>query len=73
MEPVYAQKLLLIEAKKIVQFIPVEGIEQEFMGAVKKVNRVLVEQTVDDLLLVSKQRTLEEQEKLLLQQMLHDL
>ena len=50
-----------------------EGIEQEFMGAVKKVNRVLVEQTVDDLLLVSKQRTLEEQEKLLLQQMLHDL
>ncbi len=73
LEPVYAQKLLLIEAKKIVQFIPVEGIEQEFMGAVKKVNRVLVEQTVDDLLLVSKQRTLEEQEKLLLQQMLHDL
>jgi len=73
LEPVYAQKLLLIEAKKIVQFIPVEGIEQEFMGAVKKVNRVLVEQTVDELLLASKQRTLEEREKLLLQQMLNDL
>ena len=70
LEPVYAQKLLLLDFKKIVQFIPLGGMEQEFIGAVKKINKVLVEQTVDELLMASKQRNLEEQEKLLLQQLL---
>lgn len=68
--PVYVQKLLLLDVNKIVQCIPADGMEQEFIGAVKKIKRVLVEQTVDDLLILSKQRSLAEQEKLLLQQLL---
>ena len=73
LDPVYAQKLLSIETKKIVQCIPEKGIEQEFLGAVKKINRALIEQTVDELLLVAKNRNLENQEKLLLQQILKEL
>ncbi len=73
LDPVYAQKLLSIEIKKIVQFIPKEGMEQEFLGAVKKINKRLVEQMVDELLIIAKDRHLEDQEKLLLQQMLKEL
>lgn len=72
LEPVYAQRLLLLEPKKIVQFIPFAGMEQEFLGAVKRIDRVLIENTVDELLMISKQRNLEAKEKLLLQQLLQD-
>ena len=72
LEPVYAQRLLLLESKKIVQFIPFAGMEQEFLGAVKRIDRVLIENTVDELLTISKQRNLEAKEKLLLQQLLQD-
>ena len=72
LETVYAQRLLLLESKKIVQFIPFAGMEQEFLGAVKRIDRVLIENTVDELLTISKQRNLEAKEKLLLQQLLQD-
>ncbi len=72
LEPMHIQRLLLIDPKKIVQFIPAAGMEQEFKGAVKKVMRMLVENTVDELLNVSKHRNLEASEKLLLQQLLND-
>ena len=69
----YAQKLLSLETKKIVQFIPQKGMEQEFIGAVKQINRALIEQEVDGLLVAAKDRKLEDQEKLMLQQMLKEL
>ena len=73
LDPVYAQQLLSLGTKKIVQCIPEQGIEQEFLGAVKKINRALIEQMVDELLIVAKNRNLEDQEKLLLQQILKEL
>lgn len=73
LEPVYAQKLLLIDIKKIVQNIPREGIEQELLGAVKNIKRELIGYKVDDLLNLAKIRNLEKQEKLLLQQILKEL
>ena len=73
LDSVYAQKLLSLETKKIVQFIPPKGMEQEFIGAVKQINRALIEQEVDELLVAAKDRKLEDQEKLMLQQMLKEL
>lgn len=73
LEQVYIQKLRLIEAEKIVQLIPEAGIEQEFIGAVKKINTEVKKQLVDELLIISKNRNLESQEKLLLQQILKEL
>lgn len=76
LEPVYAQKLLLLDINKIVPLIiniSKEEIEQEFIGAVKKINKELIEKLVEELLMLAKSRTLETQEKLLLQQMLSEL
>ena len=67
-----AQKLLLIETKKIIQFIPVNGMELEFIGAVKQIKRILMELSLDELLLVSKQRELSATEKMQLQQILQN-
>ena len=67
-----AQKLLLIEAKKIIQFIPANGMELEFIGAVKQIKRILMELSLDELLLLSKQRELSSTEKMQLQQILQN-
>lgn len=76
LEPVYAQKLLLLNISKMVPLIiniSTEEIEQEFIGAVKKINKELIEKLVEGLLMLAKSRNLETQEKLLLQQMLSEL
>lgn len=76
LEPVYAQKLLLLDVNKVVPLIKnisAEEIEQEFIGAVKQINKELIEQLVEELLVLAKQRNLVIQEKLLLQQMLGEL
>lgn len=73
LEPVHAQKLSLIKAEKIVQFIPASGMEQEFIGAVKHIKRELLEHSVESLLKDSKTRPLKLEEKVLLQKMLQAL
>jgi DNA primase len=72
LEPVYAQRLLSLQPEKIIQFIPINGMELEFIGAVKRINKVLLSTIIDELLVISKQRELEAKEKLLLQQLLHE-
>ncbi len=73
MEPMYMQKLLSMDPVKMVQLIPLSGMEQEFVGAVKQVNKVILKLMLDDFLIISKERNLTNQEKLYLQQILKEL
>lgn len=73
LEPGDMQKLLSIDPSKIISLIPWNGMEQEFLGAVKQINKAILKLKLDNYLMLSKERHLTLEEKLHLQQILKEL